>query len=74
MDTGASMFCHNNWCAIKIAHQQRRSTDIASRYVKLHKLDFQNVEEHTGGKRLIHSAKHHKENQLQSLELPNRIA
>ena len=21
MDTGASMFCHNNWCAIKIAHQ-----------------------------------------------------
>ena len=20
-DTGASMFCHNNWCAIKIAHQ-----------------------------------------------------
>ena len=21
MDTGASMFCHNNWCAIKMAHQ-----------------------------------------------------
>ena len=21
MDPGASMFCHNNWCAIKIAHQ-----------------------------------------------------
>ena len=21
IDTGASMFCHNNWCAIKIAHQ-----------------------------------------------------
>ena len=21
MDTGASMFCHNNWCAITIAHQ-----------------------------------------------------
>ena len=24
MDTVASMFCHNNWCAIKIAHQQTR--------------------------------------------------
>ena len=24
MDTGASMFCHNNWCAIKIAHQSDR--------------------------------------------------
>ena len=22
MDTGASMFCHNNWCAIKIARQR----------------------------------------------------
>ena len=21
VDTGAPMFCHNNWCAIKIAHQ-----------------------------------------------------
>ena len=21
MDTGASMFCHNNWCAIQITHQ-----------------------------------------------------
>ena len=32
------------------------------------KLDFQNVDQHTG-KCLIHSAKHRKENHLQSLEL-----
>ena len=33
------------------------------------KLDFLKVEQHTGGKWLIHSTKHHKDNQLQSLEL-----
>ena len=34
------------------------------------KLDFQKVEQHTGGKGLIYSTKRHKDNQLQSLELP----
>ena len=38
------------------------------------KLDFQKVDQHTGGKCLIHSAKRHKDNQLQSLELPCRIS
>ena len=33
------------------------------------KLDFQNVDQHTGGKWLIHGTKHHKDNQLQSREL-----
>ena len=28
------------------------------------------VDQHTGGKRLIHGTKHHKDNQLHSLELP----
>ena len=37
------------------------------------KLDFQNVDQHTGGK-LIHGTKHHKDNQLQSLELRCRIS
>ena len=37
------------------------------------KLDFQKVDQHTGGKWLIHGAKHRKDNQLQSLELPCRI-
>ena len=37
------------------------------------KLDFQKVDQHTGGKWLIHGTKHHKENQLQSLQLPCRI-
>ena len=38
------------------------------------KLDFQNVEQHTGGKWLIHGTEPRKDNQLQSLELPCRIS
>ena len=34
------------------------------------KLDFQKVDQNTGGKWLINESKHHKDNQLQSLELP----
>ena len=36
-------------------------------------LDFQKVDQHTGGRWLIHGAKRSKDNQLQSLELPSRI-
>ena len=38
------------------------------------KLDFQTVDQHTGGKLLIHGSKRRKDNQLQSLELPCRIS
>ena len=38
------------------------------------KLDFQKVDQHPGDKWLIHGTKHHKDNQLQSLELPCRIS
>ena len=40
------------------------------------KLDFQKVDQHTGGKWLIHGTKRRrvKDNQLQSLELPRRIS
>ena len=38
------------------------------------KLDFQKVDQYTGGKWLIHRTKHHKDNQLQSIELPCRIS
>ena len=38
------------------------------------KLDFQKVEQHTGGKWLIHSTKRRKDNQLQNLKLPFRIS
>ena len=31
------------------------------------KLDFQKMDQHTGDKRLIHSTKHRKDNQLHSL-------
>ena len=37
------------------------------------KLDFQKVDQHTGGKWLILSTKRSKDNQLQSLELPCRM-
>ena len=44
-------------------------------YVYYHfKLDFQKVDQHTGGKWLIHGIKRRKDNQLQSLELPCRIS
>ena len=38
------------------------------------KIDFQKVDQHAGGKWLIHDTKHHKDNQLQSLTLPCRIS
>ena len=38
------------------------------------KLDFQQVDQHTGGKWLIHGTKRRNDNQLQSLELPRRIS
>ena len=34
------------------------------------KLDFQKVDQQTGGKWLIHGTKRHKDNQLQNPELP----
>ena len=37
-------------------------------------LDFQKVDQHTGGKWLIQGTKHCKDDQLQSLELPCRIS
>ena len=38
------------------------------------KIYFQKVDQHTGGKWLIHGTKRRKDNQLQSLELPCRIS
>ena len=37
------------------------------------KVDFQKVDQYTGGKWLIHDTKRHKDNQLQSLKIPCRI-
>ena len=36
--------------------------------------NFQNIEQHAVGKWLIHGTEYHKDNQLQSLELPCRIS
>ena len=38
------------------------------------KIDFQKVDQHTGGKWLVRGNKHHKDNQLQSPELPCRAS
>ena len=38
------------------------------------KIDFQKVDQHAGGKWLIHDTKRCKDNQLQSLKLPRRIS
>ena len=38
------------------------------------KLDFQKMDEQTGGKLLIHGTKRCKDNQLQTPELPCRIS
>ena len=35
-----------------------------------YKIHFQKVDQHKGGKCLIHGTKRHKDNQLQSLEQP----
>ena len=37
------------------------------------KIDFQKVDQHAGGKWLIHDTKRRKDNQFQSLKLPYRI-
>ena len=38
------------------------------------KIDFQKVDQHAGGKWLIHDTKRRKDNQSQSLKLPCRIS
>ena len=38
------------------------------------KFDFQKVDQHAGGKWLVHDTKRRKDNQLQSLKLPCRIS
>ena len=38
------------------------------------KIDFQKVDQHAGGKLLIHDTKRRKDNQLQSLKLPCRMS
>ena len=37
------------------------------------KMDFRKLDQHTGSKWLTHGTKHHKDNQLQNLELQSRI-
>ena len=62
-----------------IAYVQIQKNDILSIMSNLQpncclKVDFQKVDQHAGGKWLIHDTKRRKDNQLQSLKLPCRIS
>ena len=69
------------WC-IKtyiIAYVKTQKIRVINHYVKstaqlFKKIDFPKVDQHAGGKWLIHDAKRRKDNQLQSLKLPCRIS
>ena len=69
------------WC-IKtyiIAYVKTQKIRFIIHYVKPKllfkiKFDFQKVDQHAGGKWLIHDTKRRKDNQLQSLKLPSRIS
>ena len=57
----------------------QKNEDILSIMSKLQlkcclKVDFPKVDQHAGGKWLIHDTKRRKDNQLQSLKLPCRIS
>ena len=69
------------WC-IKtyiIAYVKIKKWRYTIQYVKptaqlVFKINFQKVDQHAGGKWLIHDTKRRKDNQLQSLKLPCRIS
>ena len=62
-----------------IAHVKIQKRRYTSQYVKptaklVFKNRFQKVDQHAGGKWLIHDTKRRKDNQLQSLKPPCRIS
>ena len=56
--------------------KQQKMFSLMSNLQTFHhyKLDFQNVDQHTGGNWFIHGTKRHNDHQLQSLELPCKIS
>ena len=70
------------WCIktyviayVKIKKKWRYTIQYVKPTVQLvFKIDFQKVDQHAGGKWLIHDTKRRKDNQLQSLKLPCRIS
>ena len=69
------------WCikTYMIAYAKHKKYDSLSIKSNLYpncclKFDFQKVDQHAGGKWLIHDTKRRKDNQLQSLKLPSRIS
>ena len=63
-------------CICQNTHTQKDSLSIMSNLQPncCLKFDFQKVDQHAGGKWLIHDTKRRKDNQLQSLKLPCRIS
>ena len=55
-------------------HTNKIYYPLCQTYSPTVKFDFQKVDQHAGGKWLIHDIKRRKDNQLQSLKLPCRIS
>ena len=70
------------WCVktyiiayVKIQKKWRYTIQYVTPTAQLvFKINFQLVDQHAGGKWLIHDTKRRKDNQLQSLKLPCRIS
>ena len=66
------------WCIktyiIAYVKTQKKIRFIIHYVKRCLKFDFQKVDQHAGGKWLIHDTKRRKDNQLQSLKLPCRIS
>ena len=69
------------WCIKTWLHMSKHKKKIDSLSIMSNlqpncclKFDFQKVDQHAGGKWLIHDTKRRKDNQLQSLKLPCRIS
>ena len=58
----------------KHTHKKRFIIHYVKPTAQLLKFDFQKVDQHAGGKWLIHDTKCRKDNQLQRLKLPCRIS
>ena len=62
-----------------ICQNTNKNEDILSSMSNLQlnwclKIDFQKLDQHAGGKWIIHDTKRRKDNQLQSLKLPCRVS
>ena len=73
------IWCIKTYIIAYVKTPKKNWKDFIIHYVKstaqlfLKKIDFQKMDQHAGGRWLIHDTKRRKDNQLQSLKLPCRI-